>query len=256
MPETVAREKVASVASRGDGRSERHLPALRVRYYRQLTPQRVHTAEVYWQKSGEPARGEITVRLLAAGAQVVPAEQTMDCSKPDATAVFYVTPLAKGWLRNEKIEVLANNRKVQEIPLASKVVGQKFTWFLLLCTLLVPWCITEFIKHSPMAQTSRLADERIVYRDVSKEVEAYIKDNVPSLPKSWKGGTVDTGLKDARSWVAQRYQQLVQVSTIEPIAFYVACVLLALTLVSAYLHMPKRCRATGKPIPVSVLSAT
>jgi hypothetical protein len=159
-------------------------------------------------------------------------------------------------LRNEKIEVLANNRKVQEIPLASKVVGQKITWFLLFCTLFVPWFITEFIKHSPMAQTSRLADERIVYRDVSKEVEAYIKDNLPSLPKSWKGGAVDTGLQEARSWVAKRYQQLVQVSSIEPIAFYVACVLLAVTLVSAYLHMPKRRRATGKPIPVSVLSAT
>lgn len=255
MPETIAREKLTP-AGRGEGRSERHLPALRVRYYRQLKPQRVHTAEVYWHGSGEPARGEITVRLLAAGAQVVPAEQNLDCAKPDVKAVFYITPLARGWLRNEKLEVLANNRKVQEIPLASKVVGQKFTWFLLLCTLLVPWFITEFIKHSPMTETTRLADGRLKHRYVAKEVEAYFSDNLPSLPKAWRGGPVDTNLHSARDWIAERYQQLVQVSGIEPIAFYVACVLAALTLVSAFLHMPKRRRASGKPIPVNVLTTS
>ncbi len=180
---------------------------MRVRYYRQLKPQRVHTAEVSWQHSAEPARGEITVRLLAAGAQVVPSELTMDCSKPDAKAVFYVTPLARGWLRNEKLEVLAHHRKVQEIPMASKVVGQKLTWLLLILTFFVPWFITEFVKHSPMTDATRLADGRIVHRYVGKEVEAYIKDNVPSLPKSWKGGAVDTDLQNARTWVANRYQQ-------------------------------------------------
>ena len=254
MPETIAREKITA-AGRGEGRAERFLPALRVRYYRQLKPQRVHTAEVHWHKAGEAARGEITVRLLAAGAQVVPAEQTMDCAKPDAKAVFYVTPLARGWLRGEKLEVLANNRKVQEIPMASKVVGQKLTWFLLLCTLFAPWFISEFIKHSPMTETTRLADGRIKHRFVAKEVEAYFSDNLPALPKSMRGGTVDKDLHEARDWVAARYQQVVQVSGIEPIAFYAGCVLAVFTLVSAYLHMPKRRRATGKPIPVNVLSA-
>ena len=255
MPEIVAKEKLPS-AGRGDGRTEPALPPLRVRYYRQLKPQRVHTAEVYWQKSDKPARGEVTVRLLAAGAQVVPAEQTLDSSKPDVQAVFYVTPLAKGWLRNEKLEVLAHGRKIQEIPLASKVVSQRFTWFLLLCTLLVPWFITEFIKHSPMGQATRLADGRLVHRYAEKEVAAYIKDNVPSLPKSWKGGAVDEDLTEARSWVAKRYQQFVQVAGIEPIAFYAACILLLFTVVSAFLHMPKRRRATGKPIPVGALNTT
>lgn len=257
MPETAAKGKSRSAASRDDGRSEASLPALRVRYYRQMKPQRVYPVEVSWQKSSRPPRGEgkaVTVRLLAAGAQVLPVEQTMDATQPDVKAVFYVTPLAKGWLRNEKLEVLSQGRKVQEIPLATKVVSQRLTWILLLLTFVVPWLILEFVKNSPMNVPTFDAEGRVVHTPIHKTVSEYIKDNVPALPDVVKGTPVETGLREARTMIARGYQQLVDISTIEPIAFYVGAVLLFLTLVSAFLHKQKRRKTIGKPIAVTVQS--
>src|SRR5262249_51896746 len=146
MAETAARGKTRNLPARDDERSDSNLPPLRVRYYRLMKPRRVSTVEVFWPKSANPPRdaqqrGEITVRLIVAGAQVLPSEQTMSPSLPGAKAVFYVTRLAKGWLRNEKLEVLSQGRKIQEIPMASKVVTQRLTWFLLFCTFFVPWFI-------------------------------------------------------------------------------------------------------------------
>jgi hypothetical protein len=253
MPDIASKEK-PHAASRDEERREATLPAMRVRYYRQMKPQRVYTVDVGWQKSAKPARGEVTVRLIVAGAQVLPSEQKMDASQPNVRAVFYVTPLAKGWLRNQKLEVLSQGRKVQEIPMASKVVGQRFTWFLLLCTFFVPWFLTEFIKMSPMAETSRRKDDRIVFRYVDKEVESYIKDNVPAMPAELKGTVVETWLLEGRSAVAKGYQKLVEISRVVPIAFYTGAVLLALTLISAYLHKAKRRQAYGKPLQIAAAS--
>ena len=81
------------------------------------------------------------VRLIMAGAQVVPAEQTLDPSDGDAKVTFYVTPLAKGWLRGERVEVLQNGRKVGELRTAAKVTTQRLTLALLVLTFLVPWLL-------------------------------------------------------------------------------------------------------------------
>ena len=47
-----------------------------------------------------------------------------ECCRPDAEATFYVTPLARGWLRGERLEVLVNGRKVQELRLHGHVPVQ------------------------------------------------------------------------------------------------------------------------------------
>src|SRR5689334_4542121 len=166
MADIAARAKLRTTPARDEERSDSNLPPLRVRYYRLMKPNRVSTVEVYWPKSAKlprdtQARGDLTVRLIVAGAQVLPSEQTMNPAQPGAKAVFYVTPLAKGWLRNEKLEVLSQGRKVQEIPMASKVVSQRLTWFLLFCTFFVPWFILDQIKYGAMAETHKLADGRI-----------------------------------------------------------------------------------------------
>src|SRR6202023_3067217 len=119
--------------------------------------------EVFWQKADKPPHGEVTVRLIVAGAQVLPTEQIMDAAKPDVRAIFYVTPLAKGWLRHEKLEVLSHGRKVQEIPMATKVVTQRLTWFLLFCTFFMPWFILNELKYGPMAEAKTLPEDRVVY---------------------------------------------------------------------------------------------
>jgi len=131
MVENVTKGKPAPSAMRESAAVEAALPSLRVRYFRQMKARRVSTVEVGWRNSDRPRTGAVTVRLFAPGAQVAPSEIGLDASKPDAKAVFYVTPLVKGWLRGEKLLVLSQGRKIQEMPLASKVVTQGLTWFFL-----------------------------------------------------------------------------------------------------------------------------
>src|SRR5947209_7143534 len=112
MADSVVKSKtVASTPNAEARRSDTTLPRLRVRYFHKMKPARVHVAEVSWAGAASPQRGEVTVRLIVAGAQVLPSEQTMDAAKPDRKVLFYVTPLAKGWLRNEKLEVISQGRK-------------------------------------------------------------------------------------------------------------------------------------------------
>jgi hypothetical protein len=245
MPESAPAATTRSAKDMDGGGS---LPPLRIRYYRQMKPQRVASAEVSWKKSKKSRNGEVTVRLLGAGAQILPAEQTLNSAEQDKKAIFYLTPLAQGWLPNLQLEVLYQGRKVQEIALAGKVVGQRFTWFLLLCTFLVPWFISEFIKFSPMNMTTVSPSHQVIHRYPAKEVEAYIDDNMPVIPGFLKGTVVDSGMTWIRSSVATAYQKLVQVAYVQPLSFFAACILLVLTAVSAYLHKTKRCTVMGKPI--------
>lgn len=243
-------------------RSAPTLPALRVRYYRRMRPQRVYSVEVNWQKGDKPPRGEkVTVRLIAAGAQVLPSEQLMDPSKPEEKATFFVTPLAKGWLRNQKLEVLLQGRKVQEIPLKTKVVTQCMTWTLLLLMFVVPWFLHTFFKNTPLEyslQSEGIAPDGTVFKiykkspSISKSLDHFIRDNVPELPDQIKDAVpqVDSTLKDARFYFADTYEGLVKISRDEPLAFYAGGVLFILMLLSAWFHNEKRKKAVGKPIPL------
>jgi hypothetical protein len=251
MAEAVTKGKTRNTLARDDDHMDSTLPPLSVRYYRLMKPQRVSTAEVSWKKarkSGE-LRGEVTVRLIVAGAQVVPSEQTMNVARPDAKAVFYVTPLARGWLRNEKLEVISQGRKVQEIPLATKVVSQRLTWFLLFCTFFVPWFISEFIKYGAMSEI-RHVNDRVIYHDVEKEATKHIKENVPPPLKALEGTPVERFLLDIPGYVGWAYREVWGVTNIEPIAYYSAIFFFGLTVISWVFHTPKRSKRTGKPIPV------
>jgi hypothetical protein len=137
-------------APRGSGEGSSTLPPLSVRYYRRMRPQRVYPVVVRWKggRAGEAGTHPLEVRLLGGGSQIVPSEFTLDPSKPDKTATFYLTPLALGPLRGARVEVLNQGRKVQEIPLLCKTVGQRGTLVLLLLTFLVPWLLAA-LKHSP-----------------------------------------------------------------------------------------------------------
>src|SRR5262249_19492101 len=95
----------------GSGRSAPGAPRIRVRYYKRMRPNKAYPVHVTWRTpaSGRSASSDpVTVRLVMGGAQVVPAEQPLDLADPDAHATFYVTPLAKGWLRGERLEVVQN----------------------------------------------------------------------------------------------------------------------------------------------------
>lgn len=255
MADNRATAPTRSLPGQDAWRSDAKLPPLQINFYRQMKPQRVYPVEVSWQKPAQPLgeRREVTVRLTAPGAQVVPAEHLLNAAQPGVKAVFYVTPLAKGWLPQQKLEVFAQGQKVQTIGLPAKVVTQRRTWVLLLLTFFVPWLIVEHVKNSELGEPVHLGD-RVKYPKIETQVEETIKDNVPIMPEFLKETPVERGLFDLRRSVAKAYQQVVLVSRIEPLGFYAGAVLFTLTVISAFLRKPKRRYKKAKPLSLEALT--
>ena len=142
-------------------------PALVVRYYRRMKPRKVYPVEVRWGSTPRPIGTvkHVTVRLIAAGAQVVPHEQILDASRPELSATFFVTPLADGWLRAQRLEIVMQGKKVQEVPLATKVIRRGLGLFFLALAFVLPWLMTQ-IKAGG-----------------AKWMHEAIENNVPKLPE-------------------------------------------------------------------------
>jgi hypothetical protein len=226
--------------------TERTLSPLVVRYMRRMKRQRVYTYEVRWQdRSRRPASSStpVVVRLVVAGAQVVPSERTMDAKGPQERALFYVTPLARGWLRGERLEVLVDGRKVQEIPLPSKVVSQRATWALLLLTIVVPWFWSAWIKQGEFTRSRDQPGTRL---------EKWIEDDFPGVPDlvADKVPAAADFLLDIRSHLRAGLNFLHYYSFEFPLVFTIAAAFLVLTALSLILHRDRRKRRVGKPIPV------
>lgn len=238
MAQAAARKRATPTpASYSRGRTENVLPALRVLYYQQMRRQRVYQVKVGWQKSKTrpPADAEpIRIRLIMAGAQVVPSEQVLDPADPDASASFYVTPLADGKLRAEHLEVLIQGRKVQELQLPAKVVNQRRTLVLLALSILMPWLINTYLRPPENRQATPLTAKDL-------HIPQYVTDKVPSLP-----GIIDTVALNATGlWI-----ELHERTREHPLEVYWAVALGLLTVVSWWSMRSKRKRRVGKPIPL------
>ncbi len=263
MPATSTRRR-ASASSREErgGRSEQVLPPLRVRYWRRMSRLRVYRVVVSWQKSSRhrpPRDAEpVTVRLVMPGSQVIPSEQAIDPTDPDAKVTFYATPLARGWLRAEHLQVLIDGRKVQEIALPSKVVGQKTTWILFFLTFLVPLLLANLrnvVETEP--EPLKVPGQKevvVVEQDLkpSDAMERQIKDEMPPMPTivservPWAEHVNEVTTK----LVAENYGRLIQLIRDYYIPVYAFYVLLFFTLISWFTHRNKRRRRTGQPIPL------
>lgn len=251
MPE--ARPARARSASREvpAARPEAVLPALRVRYFRRLNTHRTHRVVVGW-KQGERRGPEkaVTVRLLGAGAQILPQEAQLDAADPESQAVFFVTPLTRGWLGQHRLEVCLGQRKIEEIPLPAKAVTQRSTWMLLLLAVLLPWFLTAYVKDSPLLETAGYdADGVLVIRKnplpLATATERFLDDNLPDLPASM-GGVYGT----AKHQASLLYQQLHELCRDHPIPFYVGAAFLLLALCSGWTHRAKRKTRSNDPIPL------
>jgi hypothetical protein len=220
------------------GRNENVLPPLRVTYYRQMRRQRVYQATVSWYKGStmRPPSGvePIRVRLIMAGAQIVPSEQVLDPSDPDATVRFYVTPLADGKLRAEHLEVLIQGRKVQEVLLPARVVNQRRTWMMLLMAVLMPWMIFTYVRPPAAA-------EMIPYEANEINLPKYVTNRVPQLPGM---------LKDASYYATAALQSLHDQVKSDLLEVYWCAGFLLLTLLSWWMRLSKRKRRVGNPIPL------
>ena len=227
---------------------QRTLSPLRVRYMRRMKRQRVYQVEVSWAQpsrlAASASNSPVVVRLIMAGAQVVPAERAMDPNRPQERALFYVTPLARGWLRGERLEVLMDGRKVQEIPLPSKVISQRASWALLISTFLLPWLWSVLIKqhefiHHPSARPGG-------------QLRSFIQDNFPQVPDLLTDKAPDVaGFFDSIPLYLEAGLNLLHHwSFMYPLVFWLACGLLVLTALSLLVHRDKRKTKVGDPIPV------
>lgn len=238
--------------------SKNALPPLRVQYYRRMKPKKVSPLVVTWPQR-DKSRGDskkITVRLLAAGAQIVPDEQTLESGDPASKATFFVTPLAKGWLRAHRLEIYHDGRKIQEIPLAANVAGQGPTWFLLALTFLVPWFILTYIHATPLQMPDKMmihGKEHPITMPLSNVATNFLSDNLPATPEFIKTNfpALDDAIGLIPTLLADVYVQLVKLSRDIPLAFHAAWILFFLTLVSAWSRRQKCRRAWGKPLPIA-----
>lgn len=236
-------------------RPENTLPPLQIVYYRRMRCQHVYTFKVSWsnQERGRPPAGArpLTLRLLMAGAQVVPSENTLDPAKPDAAVSFYITPLAKGHLRGERLEVLLDDRKVQEVRLHSRVPSQRLTLALLVLTFLVPWFLLHYCKYSMLAPRDS-KEFQLFLRTPGELLDLRLKENLPAVPEFVDKNVpiVGTWLDDARKHLSAIYERMCLWSADYPLAFYAAVFLLLATLVSWRLHGPKKKKLFSKPIPL------
>ncbi len=263
MPESPpSRDKTStqrtSSAARDSSRSA-GAPAVQVRYCRRMRPQRVYPVVVGWASKGRPAAEPIVVRLLMAGAQVVPAEHTLNPAEPDEKVTFYVTPLAKGQLRGERLEVLQGGRKVQEIKLPCKVTTQRATWIWLLLTLLVCWFVVPAyespIKERRPAVHAELGDDELVeyyntQTSLAVRLNRYLLPVLPLIDQHAPG--VARGLEEVTDYIGAFYSWSYYASkdTI-PLPEILTGVMVLLTLFSWWVHLERRGRRVGKPLPAS-----
>jgi hypothetical protein len=83
----------------------------------------------------------VVVKPFIPGAQVMPDELRLE---PGKSVTFQVTPLAKGRLTQAHLEVHQPSRPTLLLPLKIKVGSQRFTWIMLLLTLLLPGLMAYF----------------------------------------------------------------------------------------------------------------
>lgn len=159
-------------------------PRLQVVYPKRMRPNKTYALRVTWRDRSKSAGvdGEpLSLRLVMAGAQAVPAERKLDPSDPKAKATFYVTPITKGWLKGERLEVIQNGEKIQEISLPAKAVSNRMPWFLLLLAIIVPWWLASQVQ-------SQSAPIGLNY--FTKNVEQ-LENNTPLLTE------------DVQKWIAE-----------------------------------------------------
>jgi hypothetical protein len=173
IPASRASAPQAAPVAREAPRPTSSQPPLSVRYYRRMRPNRVYPVVVRCDGAGRVRPGEpLVLRLLMAGAQVVPAEQTLDPSQPRAQVTFFVTPLARGWLRGERLEVVQQGKKVQELRLPCKVTTQCLTWIILALAFLVPVYIVPYFTTTPITHGDA---------NPTKAMEYTLRDNCPHV---------------------------------------------------------------------------
>lgn len=258
----MAKANISPTRSSRESAKAEVLPPLLVRYPKRMKRQKVYTVEVTWQRGKKyppPAAGTVeplTLRLIMAGAQVVPSERQLDPTRPRAKATFYVTPLALGWLKSERIEVLANGKKVQEIKIPSKVVTQRAFWGFLLLAFLVPWFLVTYIRPMPQYFPGKGENLEVKNLNVGQRFEKFIeKESIPLPKEAWDyfPDLAKFLTFELRAHGGEFMKLLWGYLQEYPIPAWCALVLVILALIAAFFHRDIKWYARGKPIPLTAV---
>jgi hypothetical protein len=224
-----------------------------------MRPNRVYPVVVSW-RGGARAAAPVTVRLVMAGAQVVPAEQILEPGG-DGRVTFYVTPISRGWLRGERLEVLQDGRKVQEIRLPCKATTQRLTWLLLLLTIITAWWIVPLLTDEA-EELIKPSEQDIIQgnpkqydkgaKALTRRVKSYLPRMLPAAEKYLPEDVTRNLVKDIPEQVGSSIYVLYSYETMDrmPIAEAILGVLILLTLLSWFMHLERRRRRVGRALPV------
>ena len=260
------------MAKAKSSRSGRTIPPLVVQHIPSAcAPQKVYSVQVSWRSCAKsrnclPAlAGPYTVRLIMAGGSGGSQRTAIGrrC-KPTTKAIFYVTPLVRrGWLKGERLEILYDGEKLQEVALPAKVTTQCKTWIFLLLAFLVPWFLVNYVQLTEMPQylaatkgsggpwghLQKDLNESIPYLN-TPEVQGPLKQGVEAI------GLEQDSIGKAYSWVFRlftRDEMFLEgtTSTVKlDLAFWSAVAFLVLAFLSLIVHRQKWKRKVSKPIPV------
>jgi hypothetical protein len=267
---------------------------LRARFQRRMKPRHVYPVFVELSQPVQgriPAGAEapLQLQLSVPGAQVTPSEALLDVSQPGAKAMFQVTPFAYGWLSQARLEVRQRGQVVQRMPLLIRGSSQAVTWFLAALTVLVPAFVLYATRYHKLEGTIRrahvateaapaprgaggqpLAPVRLPRspkdknaKDAAKPpgaapdtrtgqpgelLEREITDNVYPIPFVTQPVARFLGIiyDYACMWSEPRQQYL---------SFWIALILLALTVASWVRHLGFYTRPIGKPFSLAPTTA-
>jgi hypothetical protein len=251
-------------------------PHLTVRYWKRMRIKKVYPVVV--RASGEGDSEPLTLRLVMAGAQVVPAEHAFDPANPGESVTFYVTPIANGNLRGERLEVLKGGRKVQEIRLPSRVTSQAGTWVWIFLALFIPWLMLHYLEYAPIGWQNPVRDdgtllyvskpwteyksktykgntEELLIDRPSRRITDFIKNNTPDLRElaslEPKTSTIAEYYEDAQMFPEKAYLHLfINYHDWKlPLPFILFVVFMIIAFISFLARTQATRRVYGKPLP-------
>lgn len=235
-----------------------------VRFFRRMRVHQVHRVVVEL-RAASGKKGNLTpadpvmVRLQVPGSFVTPAEQQIFARATGNKAVFSVTPLGTGRLRDGKAVITHQGTVLQEIPLPCKSVTQQLTGLLLLLTIALPCFLYAYTVKTdlstPAPDLQALAKR---YAAVDAEGEPLPADEAQKSGK--ERGPIARFLIDSipdydgyvpmAAVEAQKgYDYVREQARTKPYFFTtIVAVLLGLTILSALMHKASRRKRRGTPL--------
>jgi hypothetical protein len=129
-----------------------------VNFYRRMKMNRVYPMVVELKRTTDKhslaSSSPVQIRPVVPGAHVTPALREAHQGNSGAVSTFYVTPLARGRLRDARVGIYQDGRELQEVRLPMKGVTQRMTWTLLALTILLPCLLHYFTTTVDLSQSA------------------------------------------------------------------------------------------------------